>query len=73
MRPRIRSLEPDEIEALLQADVPAHLATLDADGYPRTTQIWFIWADGAFVLTSVVGYPHLRSLARDARAALAID
>jgi PPOX class probable F420-dependent enzyme len=73
MRPRIKPLEPDEVEALLQADVPAHLATLDVDGYPRITPIWFIWADGAFVMTSVVGYPHLENIARDPRAALAID
>jgi PPOX class probable F420-dependent enzyme len=73
MRPRIKSLEPREVEELLQADIPAHLATLDPDGYPRITPIWFIWTDGAFVMTSVVGYPHLENLARDPRAALAID
>jgi nitroimidazol reductase NimA-like FMN-containing flavoprotein (pyridoxamine 5'-phosphate oxidase superfamily) len=73
MPPKIKPLAHDEVEELLAMDIPAHLATLDPDGYPRITPIWFIWADGAFFMTSVVGYPHLENLARDPRAAIALD
>jgi nitroimidazol reductase NimA-like FMN-containing flavoprotein (pyridoxamine 5'-phosphate oxidase superfamily) len=59
--------------SLLALDIPAHLATIDADGFPRITPIWFIWEDGAFRMTSVEGQPHLRNLARDTHAAICVD
>ena len=70
---RPRRLEESEIEALLALDVPAHLATLDRDGFPHVTPLWFIWEDGAFHMTSVADRPHLRRLAADPRAGLGID
>jgi nitroimidazol reductase NimA-like FMN-containing flavoprotein (pyridoxamine 5'-phosphate oxidase superfamily) len=63
-------MSADEIEALLAEDVPANLATLDGDGFPHVTPIWFLWRDGAFLMTSAVGKPHLRRLAADSRAGL---
>ena len=73
MKPQIKRLSGPEIDELLALDVPAHLATIDPDGYPRITPIWFLWDDGAFVMTSIEGYPHLRNLARDPRAAVCVD
>lgn len=70
---RPRRLDAAEIEALLALDVPAHLATLDRSGFPHITPIWFIWADGAFYMTSIVDRPHLRRLAADRRAGIGID
>jgi hypothetical protein len=70
---RGRRLSAEEIEALLELDVPARLATIDPSGYPRITPLWFVWADGAFVMTSLDGRPHLRNLARDPRAAVCVD
>jgi nitroimidazol reductase NimA-like FMN-containing flavoprotein (pyridoxamine 5'-phosphate oxidase superfamily) len=46
-RPRIEQLATSEIDDLLSLDVPAHLATIDPDGYPRITPLWFLWEDGA--------------------------
>jgi nitroimidazol reductase NimA-like FMN-containing flavoprotein (pyridoxamine 5'-phosphate oxidase superfamily) len=68
-----RRLSDSEVEALLAADVPARLATLDEDGYPHVTPLWFIWADGAFQMTSFAGKPHLRRLAGDPRAGVCVD
>ena len=65
-------LDPD-LRSLLALDVPAHLATLDDDGYPRITPLWFVWEDGAFYMTSVEGKRHLRNLERDARASICVD
>ncbi len=66
-------MEREEIEALLALDVPARLATLDGEGFPHVTPLWFVWADGAFHMTSIVDRPHLRRLAVDRRAGLCVD
>jgi nitroimidazol reductase NimA-like FMN-containing flavoprotein (pyridoxamine 5'-phosphate oxidase superfamily) len=68
-----RRLSDPEIEALLAADVPVRFATLDPDGYPHVTPLWFVWADGAFHMTSFTGKPHLRRLASDSRAGACVD
>jgi len=68
-----RPLEFREIEALLASETPARLATLDADGFPHVTPLWFIWIDGAFFMTSISDRPHIERLSRDARAGLVID
>jgi nitroimidazol reductase NimA-like FMN-containing flavoprotein (pyridoxamine 5'-phosphate oxidase superfamily) len=59
-----RQLEPDEVEQLLTREVPARRATLDAEGFPHVTPLWFVWTDGAFYMTSVADRPHLRRVAR---------
>lgn len=68
-----RSLSDDETAALLDLDIPAHLATLDRGGFPRITPLWFLWHDGAFYMTSVVGRKHLHDLARNPCASICID
>ena len=68
-----RRLSDSEVEALLAADVPARVATLDAEGYPHVTPLWFVWADGAFHMTSLAGKPHLRRLASNPRAGVCVD
>lgn len=70
---RSRVLRPDEVESLLGRDVPARLATLDADGYPRVVPIWFLWSDGAFHMTSVLERIHVADIRRTPRAAICID
>lgn len=70
---RSRQLGDDEIAALLELDVPARLATLDRDGYPCVIPIWFLWADGAFYMTSLRDRIHVLDLQRDQRAAICID
>lgn len=37
-----RRLSEQEIEALLALDVPARLATIDAEGFPHVTPLWFV-------------------------------
>jgi nitroimidazol reductase NimA-like FMN-containing flavoprotein (pyridoxamine 5'-phosphate oxidase superfamily) len=68
-----RRLSTAELEELLAADVPAQLATIDADGFPHVTPLWFQWTDGAFHMTSFAGRSHLRRLALNARAGLCVD
>jgi nitroimidazol reductase NimA-like FMN-containing flavoprotein (pyridoxamine 5'-phosphate oxidase superfamily) len=66
-------LDSPEVVELLALDIPAHLGTLDPDGYPRITPLWFLWEAGAFYMTSVGGRPHLLNLERDPRASLCVD
>ncbi len=68
-----RRLSDEEIETLLALDVPARLATIDAQGFPHVTALWFVWDDGAFHLTSYSDRPHLRRLAGNPRAGLCVD
>lgn len=68
-----RRMAADEIDALLSTPVPARLATVDRDGYPHVTPLWFIWADGAFYLTSISDRPHLRRLEANPRAGICVD
>lgn len=63
----------EEIEEVLALDVPAHLATVDPDGYPRITPIWFLWENGAFYMTSVEGKIQLRNLHRNPAASISVD
>ena len=38
-----RKLTGAEIDMLLQGDLIARFATIDRDGYPHVTPIWFIY------------------------------
>jgi nitroimidazol reductase NimA-like FMN-containing flavoprotein (pyridoxamine 5'-phosphate oxidase superfamily) len=58
---------------VLQLDVPCHLGTIDGDGFPVVTPIWFVWADGGFHLSCLPHRPQLSRLRRDPRAFIAVD
>jgi Pyridoxamine 5'-phosphate oxidase len=65
-----RPLSDDEIEAVLALDVPARLATIDAEGFPHVTPLWFVWDNGAFHLTvpsSQKAHASNRSLCKSSR------
>src|SRR2546429_239482 len=67
-----RALTDPEIARLLTSDVPANLATLDGDGYPHVTPVWFLWTGDALVMTSMSERPHVLRLRHDARAGVCI-
>lgn len=69
----MRPLRPAEIAELLADDLVAHLATIDASGYPHVTPIWFLWDRGAFRLTSFAERPHLHRIRANPRVGLVID
>jgi len=73
MRKAPRTLTADEVDALLSAAVPARLASIDGDGFPHVTPLWFVWTDGAFYLTSISDRPHLRRLGANPRAGICVD
>ncbi|PPJ08813.1 hypothetical protein C5E44_27910 [Nocardia nova] len=69
----MRRLHDTEIEELLSLDVVAHLATVDAAGYPHVVPIWFLWAHNRFHVTSYADRPHLDRIRTDPRVGLVID
>ncbi|MFD6156526.1 pyridoxamine 5'-phosphate oxidase family protein [Nocardia sp. NPDC060256] len=69
----MRPLDAPERGELLTMDVVAHLATIDSDGYPHVTPIWFVWEGGSFYLTSDPGRPHLSRIMRNPKVGLVID
>jgi nitroimidazol reductase NimA-like FMN-containing flavoprotein (pyridoxamine 5'-phosphate oxidase superfamily) len=62
-----------EIDTLLHGDLIARFATIDGDGYPHVTPIWFIWQDGSFYLTSYSTRPHVRRCIDNPRCGLVVD
>jgi nitroimidazol reductase NimA-like FMN-containing flavoprotein (pyridoxamine 5'-phosphate oxidase superfamily) len=68
-----RSLTDSQLDTLLALDVPGRLGTLDKEGYPHITPIWFVWEQGAFYMTSLPEKAHVRRLGRDPRASFCVD
>jgi nitroimidazol reductase NimA-like FMN-containing flavoprotein (pyridoxamine 5'-phosphate oxidase superfamily) len=69
----VRRLDQAEIDGLLSLAVPIHLASVDGQGFPHVTPLWFEWDGEAFWMTSLAGRPHLRRLADDPAASVSID
>lgn len=70
---RMAFLNADAVRAVLEADVPAHLGTVDTAGFPHVTPVWFLWSDGAFYLSSLAHRPHVARLRADPRAFVVVD
>lgn len=68
-----RTLTDDEIGGLLTGDSLLRLATMDPNGYPHLTPLWFVWDGRAIYATSRKEAPHVTRLAADPRAGLLID
>ena len=68
-----RDLSQWEMAELLDRPVPCKLATVDADGYPHVTPLWFHWDGEVIRMTSLRGKPHLRRLRLNARVCVLVD
>jgi PPOX class probable F420-dependent enzyme len=68
-----RPLTPTELDGVLGLDVPGYLGTLDKEGYPQITPIWFVWEGGAIYMTSLPEKAHVRRLERDPRASFCVE
>jgi nitroimidazol reductase NimA-like FMN-containing flavoprotein (pyridoxamine 5'-phosphate oxidase superfamily) len=68
-----RALSAAETGELLNADLVAHLGSVDRDGFPRITPIWFLWDGDAFVMSCLPHRPHVRRLTVNPNATLCID
>ncbi|HET9733172.1 MAG TPA: pyridoxamine 5'-phosphate oxidase family protein [Acidimicrobiales bacterium] len=70
---RPRRLQAVEVDEVLEADVPAHLAMVDAAGCPAIIPIWFLWDGSAFLMTSRRQRPHVALIMANAAVAVCVD
>ncbi len=70
----MRRLNQSAIASALTLVIPGVLATLDADGFPYLTPLWFLHEPGVgVVMTSGVDRLHVKNLRRDPRASFIIE
>ena len=62
-----------EVEARLRTAPVGWLTTVDAQGQPQPSPIWFLWEEGRIVIWSKLGTPRLRNLAANPRIAFHLD
>jgi nitroimidazol reductase NimA-like FMN-containing flavoprotein (pyridoxamine 5'-phosphate oxidase superfamily) len=66
-------LTPEELDLLLATERVAHVATADTEAGPHVMPLWFVWADGALWMNSLIRSRRTRDIADDARVAVCID
>ena len=57
----------------LQKDLIGWLTTVDADGTPEPSPIWFLWDGTEFLIYSQSGKAKLRNIGRNPRVSLNLD
>ncbi len=67
-----RELTPAEIEKLLAGDCLANLATVNRDGSPQVTPVWYGYRDGKFMIITHDNVLKTRNIRRDPRVSLSI-
>jgi PPOX class probable F420-dependent enzyme len=66
-------MTPEDIEAFLREPNVGVLATIDRDGRPAQTPVWFLWRDGAAVIPTAVHSRKYRNIRRDPRVTFCVD
>ncbi len=72
-RGRRIAMSPAEVDAFLAAERTCRVATVDADGRPHVTPLWFVWDGTALWLHSLTRSRRWADLARDPRVAVVVD
>jgi PPOX class probable F420-dependent enzyme len=71
---KLPGLTDEEIKDWLAGPNIARLGTLNEDGAPRLTALWYLReADGSITLNTYEDNVHVRNIKRDPRVALLID
>jgi len=64
-------LSPEVLERL-RSDLVVWITTVDLDGQPQTSPVWFLWDDGSFLIYSQPGATKVRNLRANPRVALTL-
>ena len=72
-RGRAIAMTADEVDAYLTAQRVGRVATVGHDGRPHVSALWFVWAEGALWLNSLVRSQRWTDLERDPRVAVVVD
>lgn len=57
----------------LREDHVVWLTTINADGQPQSTPVWFVWDDGSFLIYSQATAPKLANIRANPRVSLHLD
>ena len=71
-RDKIR-LTPEEIEAFIEEQKSLQVATINQDGTPHLSTLWFAVVDGDIVFETYTKSQKIKNLERDSRIALLLE
>jgi PPOX class probable F420-dependent enzyme len=72
-RGRRIAMTPEEVDDFLAQERTCRVATVNGDGSPHVSPLWFVWIDGALWLNSVVKSQRWVNLQRDPRISVIVD
>jgi general stress protein 26 len=72
-RARRIAMTKDELDAFLAEERMCRLGSVDGDGAPHVSPLWFVWDGSALWLHSVVKSQRWINLMRDPRVSVAVD
>jgi len=72
-RARKIAMSSDELDRFLAAEWMCRLGSVDADGNPHVSPLWFVWDGGAMWFTSLVRSQRWTNLMRDPRVSVVVD
>lgn len=72
-RGRRIAMTKEELDAFLGEERMCRLGSVDADGNPHVSPLWFAWDGSALWLHSVVKSQRWTNLMRDPRVSVAVD
>ncbi len=63
----------DAVRRRLEDEVVIWMTTVDADGQPQTSLVWFWWDESEFLMYSLDPTPRVRNIRGNARVSLNFD
>ena len=72
-RARRIAMTKDELDAFLREERMCRLGSVDGDGAPHVSPLWFVWDGSALWLHSIVKSQRWVNLMRDPRVSVAVD
>ncbi len=66
-------MSPEELDTFLAASRNAIVCTINPDGSPQMSPIWFVWENGRIYFSTTKHRLKIRNLERDPRIALIVD
>jgi PPOX class probable F420-dependent enzyme len=69
-----RGFTPEEMDAFLRSGrLFAKVATVNADGWPQISPVWYAWDGASFLIVSKERTGMVKNLRRDPRCGLLVD
>jgi hypothetical protein len=66
-------MTPEEVDAFFLEERTCRVGTVDSDGAPHVSPLWFVWDGKALWLNSVVKSQRWANLVRDSRISVVVD